>query len=271
MNIVLPEIISVGIYQSQFAAKNKAVSKNRKATMFEIEIPIEKGGTSYIDAEEAAIAQDLVICAKPGQTRHTRFPFKCYYIHMILKEGVLYDMLMKAPSFIKTDKYDKYVDIYKKLCNYYDSGIKEDEIILQGLILQIVHTISRDLKKAEINNNRNGSNYSSIEKAIKYIGENLSSALSLEAVSAYVGLSPIHFHNSFKYATGKTLRTYVEERRIKMAADMLITTDHTLTKIAYDCGFSSQSYFSYAFKRKMKLTPREYAKKIFSQYEEKSL
>lgn len=271
MNIVLPDIVSAGIYNSSLAAKNKFISKNRKATMFEIEIPIEKGGTSYIDAEEAAITEDLVICAKPGQTRHTKFPFKCYYIHMILKEGALYDMLMKTPSFMKTDKQDKYIEIYKKLCRYYDSGIKEDEIILQGLILELVHTIRRDSKKAEINSTKNGSNYKVIEKAIKYINENLSSDLSLEKVSAYVGLSPIHFHSSFKCAIGKTLRTYVEEKRIKMASDMLITTDCTLTKIAYDCGFSSQSYFSYAFKRKMKLTPREYARKIFSQYEEKSL
>ena len=33
--------------------------------------------------------------------------------------------------------------------------------------------------------------------------------------------------------------------------------------------FSSQSYFSYAFKREMKIPPREYAKKVFRQYEQK--
>ena len=48
--------------------------------------------------------------------------------------------------------------------------------------------------------------------------------------------------------------------------NMLIASDKTLTEIAYACGFSSQSYFSFAFKRKMKLTPREYAAKIAGQY-----
>ena len=52
----------------------------------------------------------------------------------------------------------------------------------------------------------------------------------------------------------------------RLAANLLITTDYTLTQIAYECGFSSQSYFSYAFKRKMKSTPREYARRMLERY-----
>ena len=87
-----------------------------------------------------------------------------------------------------------------------------------------------------------------IEKAMEYIRENLTSELSLEVVSEKMSFSPIHFHNMFKSATGMTLRKYVEEQRISKAANLLVTTDFTLTEIAYECGFSSQSYFSYAFK-----------------------
>ena len=41
----------------------------------------------------------------------------------------------------------------------------------------------------------------------------------------------------------------------------------TLTEIAYECGFSSQSYFSYAFKRHTGMTPRAYAKKPVEVYD----
>ena len=41
----------------------------------------------------------------------------------------------------------------------------------------------------------------------------------------------------------------------------------TLTEIAYICGFSSQSYFSYAFKRHTGMTPRAYAKKLVEVYD----
>ena len=64
-----------------------------------------------------------------------------------------------------------------------------------------------------------------------------------------------------------TLRDYVEQQRIKKATELLTVGEKTLTEIAYECGFSSQSYFSYAFKRRMKIPPRGYAKKIAEDYE----
>ena len=106
-----------------------------------------------------------------------------------------------------------------------------------------------------------------INNVIKYIKDNLLENLSLTTLSSYANLSPIHFHNTFKASTGKTLREYVESERIKKACDLLVTTDYTLTRISEECGFSSQSYFSFAFRRKMNLTPREYAKQIFNRYE----
>ncbi len=267
MKLSLPEIVSIGIYNSQIAAKNKVITKNRKTTMFEIEIPVEEGGISYINSEEMPIEPNMVICAKPGQIRHTKLPFKCYYIHIIVREGGLYDSLMDIPNFVKTDKYKKYYGIFKELSKYYDTAVENDEIILHSLILELIYTLICDSRKTVLQERIKNSNYVAIEKVIKFIKENLTADLSLEAIADYAGFSPVHFHNCFKASTGRTLHEYVEEQRIKKAANMLLTTDNTLTEIAYECGFSSQSYFSYAFKRRMNLTPREYTKQIFSRYE----
>ena len=105
-----------------------------------------------------------------------------------------------------------------------------------------------------------------VENAIKYIDDHLTEDLSLENLSSYVSVSPIYFHNVFKRSVGKTLREYVEEQRIKRAIHSLISTDRSLTQIAFECGFSSQSYFSYVFKRKMHMTPRAYVREIYNQY-----
>ncbi len=267
MEIILPEIVAIGVYNSQVAAKNKEITKNRKTTMFEIEIPIENGGISYINSEEIPITPNMIICAKPGQMRHTKLPFKCYFIHMILKDGELYDTLMDIPIFVETKKSGEYRDIFAKLCKYYDSALENDKIILHSLILELIYVLSNDSKKPFYRDKMKNNNYEIIEIVIKHIKENLTSDLSLETVAAYVSLSPIHFHNFFKAATGKTLHEYVEEQRIRKSANLLVTTDLTLAEIAYKCGFSSQSYFSYAFKRKMHLTPREYAKEVYKRYE----
>ena len=101
---------------------------------------------------------------------------------------------------------------------------------------------------------------------IEYIKNNLSSDLSLETLSNQASFSAVHFHNFFKKATGTTLHKYVEEQRIKKAINLLLTTNMTLTEIAFECGFSSQTYFSFAFKRKTNLTPRDYVKQAIEKY-----
>ena len=267
MDMVLPEIVAAGIYNSRIAVKNRAVTKNRKTTMFEIEIPIEDGGISYIDLEEKNISPNIVICAKPGQIRHTKLPFKCHYIHIILNAGTLYDILTDVPVFIQTKNPEEYRKIFEGLCKHSDSSLESSKIKVFSLILDLIYLLDRDSKKKLYRDKLKSGTYEIIENVIKYIKENLTSDLSLNAVASYASFSPIHFHNCFRAATGKTLHEYVEEQRIKKAVGLLVSTDLTLTDISYECGFSSQSYFSYAFKRKMKMTPREYVKEIYKRYD----
>ena len=263
----MPQIASIGIYNSQKASTNTKASKNRKTTMFELEFPMEKGGVSYINGQSMPIDTNVLICAKPGQTRHTRFPFKCYYVHMIIEDGILYDTLINTPDFFETKKSDVYKSIFMELCKYYDTGVDDNEIIIQSLILKLIHVINNDSKRIANTFSVRHAGYAVIEDTLKYIKEHPTDCLSLEALASRVHLSPIHFHNLFKTSVGKTLHDYVEEQRIKKAVNLLITTDYSLTKIAYECGFSSQSYFSYVFKRRMNKTPREYVQEVYSKYE----
>lgn len=263
----LPEIISVGIYHSQKAVKNVEISKKRTTAMFEIEIPIEQGGISYIDENAMAITPEMMICAKPGQTRHTKFPFKCYYVHMNVKKGILYDTLMSTPDFFKTEKHAYYKELFVKLCKYNDSVSPHSEIILQSTILELIYSISRETSKQTTHNRTSQVSQLVMETVLKYIKENLSQELTLKKVAEVAHLSPVHFHNCFKVAVGKTLRDYVEEQRMKKAIHLLVSTDYSLTEIALECGFSSQSYFSYVFKRRMHTTPRNYMQNIYNQYE----
>ena len=267
MNLILPEVVAAGVYNTDIAVKNKTITRKRKTTMFEIEIPKEDGGISYIDSQERPIRTDTVICAKPGQLRHTKLPFKCLYIHMILTEGYLFETLIHLPDFVHTDNKNKYYDLFRKISKYADSGLKDDEIILHSTVLELIYTLQRDSETVKLRHGESNNQHKAIEDIIKYIKENLTADLSLNNIAERAGFSPVYFHNCFKASTGKTLRAYVEEQRIKKSVNMLISSNKTLTEIAYSCGFSSQSYFSYAFKRKMKMTPREYAVKIAKQYD----
>ena len=265
--ILLPEIVALGIYNAQLTFKNKEATPNRKTTMFEIELPIGNGGTSYMDGTSCAITENIVICAKPGQLRHTHLPFRCYYIHMIVNEGELFNSLSSLPNYIEMRDTSEIRKIFVDLCECHENGIPEQEILIQSLVLKLVYLLKRQESQQIAAYMPKSSNREAIERTISYIRENPTADLCLNTLSKKVKFSPIYFHKVFKASTGKTLREYVEEQRMKKAIDMLISTNMTLTQIAYECGFSSQSYFSFAFKKKMNQTPREYVRTLLLKYE----
>ena len=264
--IILPQIVAIGIYNAQIAIKNRPISKNRKTTMFELELPIGSGGMSYINDESHPITENMVICAKPGQIRHTRLPFKCYYIHMIVNEGYLGDILTTLPNYIDFSCTDQIKEIFISLCEHYNTGITNDDILLQSLIFKLIYILSEN-SASIIKSTPKSNNHKTIERTLEYINNNLSADLTLERLASAANFNAIYFHKLFKASTGKTLHEYVEDQRIKKSINLLISTNMTLAQIAYECGFSSQSYFSYAFKKKKGSTPREYAKKIQLKYE----
>lgn len=264
--IILPKIVAIGIYNSDVSAKNKTITSIRKGTMFEIDLPIENGGVAYIDSEQTPITPNMIICMKPGQERHTRFPYKCYFIHMTIEGGDLYDTLMKTPSFIPIAAFEEYLYIFKSLYNHRDTKAEANNIILQSLILKLIHTLITDAQRQMRTRRFGNLEYDKIEQSVKYIKEHLSEDLSLEAMARLSSYSKIHFHNCFKAAVGKTLHEYVEDLRIKKSIILLSTTSKTLTEIAAQCGFSSQTYFSSVFKRRMHITPRDYVKEEHKRY-----
>ncbi len=266
-NVILPENISVGFFDAKNKYVNIDITKRRAVKIFEIELPIESGGISYIDDDKAPIEPTTLICAKPGQMRRTRLPFRCRYIHVMVTHGAIYDILISAPNYIKIGDYSEYKKIFSDMYEYYNRAESKAIIMLSSLFLRLVYLIHKDSHNMpEVNGLSLGCN-SLIQNAISYMKENIEKPLTLSEIAAYVSLSPVYFHNCFKAAIGKTPHDFLTEQRIKRATILLISKDWNLAEIAYACGFSSQSYFNYVFKREMGLTPREYVKVSFEKYE----
>ena len=53
---------------------------------------------------------------------------------------------------------------------------------------------------------------------------------------------------------------FVNEYRLEMSCQMLLTTELNITEICTACGFNHLSYFSKMFREKFGKTPREYRK-----------
>lgn len=266
MQIELPRIVAVGVYNSQLVHKT-AVSPKRKTTMFELELPLNDSAVSHIDEDQRRASPTTVICAKPGQMRHSRLPYKCYYVHMIVTEGQLLEKLMQLPNFVEFSDPGPVTALFRSMCSHYTTHTPESDIMVQSSLLQLIYLLLKQAPPGK-RHTMKSNNHKVIEDTLQYISGHLNEDLTLEALAEKASFSPVYFHKLFRTSTGKTLHHYIEEQRIKRSVDLLVTTDMTLSRIAYECGFSSQSYFSYAFKRSMGVTPRAYAKKIAESYHE---
>jgi len=71
-------------------------------------------------------------------------------------------------------------------------------------------------------------------------------------------LSVFHFTRAFTTAMGLPPHSYVSQRRLEAAKELIAAGRLSLTEIALSCQFSSQSSFTRAFRRKMGITPTEY-------------
>ena len=260
--ITVPKLIAAGIYEAKVETGEERITKKRKTAMFELELPLRAGGVSYIDGIAQPIERGCLFLAKPGQMRQTRLPFTCAFVHIIVKDEYLYSLLSALPTFIKTERYDYFYELFERINAYYSTGLMSDEVMIVSLLLELIYAFYKEGRQIRSAHREKQNNYPLIEKAIRYIGEHYQEELSLGKIADEVSLSPIYFHNTFKASTGKTLREYVEDLRIKKAINLLVSTDKTLTEIAFESGFSSQSYFSFVFKRKKKMTPREYLKML---------
>lgn len=236
--------------------------------MFEIELPLEPGGISYINGESHSITTDLIICGKPGQLRCTKFPFQCYYIHMLIPDPTLAQLISDLPDFLPIEDRSRYEALFARLCAFENTHSQEDALLLQSIVLELIHELIQEARLQAAKINKKYGYYFEINDVFEYVKQNLCEDLSLENVAAHFSRSPIHFHNLFKKAVGVTLHEYVQAQRLKKAVDLLLTTNMTLTQIAFASGFSSQSYFSFVFKQKMNKTPREYARSVCRKYEE---
>ena len=255
--MIFSEIDYIGFFDNSNEYKNQNF-KNRPVIMFEIEFCTEDGGITVIDDVLIPIRKNSIVCSKPGQKRHTKGILKCYYLHFETKNEELQNILMKLPTAFIVEKSGEYKSIFNDLCKYFNKNSDDGKIMLESLILKLIYNLKRDCLEAPVFDGIESKQAEVIKNAVKYIKEHLNEDLSLEALSKKFSFSPTYFHNSFKDVMQKTPRLFVVERRIKKSIDLLLTTSNSISEIAYECGFSSQSYFCYAFKRYTGTTPKKY-------------
>lgn len=99
-----------------------------------------------------------------------------------------------------------------------------------------------------------------IYKAKDWMDQHYCEEVTLDEVAAKVQLSPFYLSKLFKENFGQTFIDYLTQKRIKLAKDLLISTEKTFKEICFEVGYHDPNYFSRVFKKITGLTPSEFKK-----------
>lgn len=201
-----------------------------------------------------------------GSTSGSRF-IGLFSIDM-MRQFSDYKILMPTlltPSLINHDLtpqiYDKVYKICMKIIDYYFSNEIMWEFSIYSKILELLALLGQYRYGATLHDSKpdksSSENFEKFAPLLTYIDSHYASELTLEQAAALVGFSKFHFSRLFKEFTNCTFYDYLSQTRIQVAK-RLLSTNTSITDIAFMTGFNSLSSFCRCFKKYTDLSPSEY-------------
>lgn len=95
---------------------------------------------------------------------------------------------------------------------------------------------------------------------IPFIDQHVRERLTLDLIARKAGVNPAYFSASFHKATGMTLTSYIHQRRLVLARQLLETRRLKICDVAMEAGFRDVAHFNRIFKRYLRMSPGQYQK-----------
>jgi AraC family transcriptional regulator len=100
--------------------------------------------------------------------------------------------------------------------------------------------------------------FARLQAVLNLVRDDLGGDLSVGRLARAVGLSEAHFCRVFRHATGVPPHRYVLGARLDLARKLLSQSTLPISRIAEECGFSSQSHLTATFRAAHSATPAQY-------------
>lgn len=113
----------------------------------------------------------------------------------------------------------------------------------------------------DVTENRTALHYTDqVKTALNYIQNHYQEQITIEQLANLCHFSKPYFMSFFRQAVGLSCMEYILQLRLKLAENLLRTTDRPVAEIALECGYRNLSNFNRQFKDYYHTTPREYRK-----------
>lgn len=218
---------------------------------------------------------DLVIF-KPFDIHYTESRDSNYYeryvvnfhadsLACILTKGeirLLFETLDSCVMHLNPEEALDVFGCFQKIESYSKKKGLLSEKLLYSAVFQLIMLLSSLPKTSRITSGQDVPE--EIVTALQYIDQHYKENIDLDAISDILHMSKYHFCRLFHNTTGATFLQYLYNIRLTKVHNLLLETSMTLTEIAAQTGFSSNSHLSRVFQKVYQTSPREFrkAKKI---------
>ncbi len=109
-------------------------------------------------------------------------------------------------------------------------------------------------------------------ETLRYIYNHIDTDINLDELANNFKISKFHLHKLFKKQIGINIYETIKSIRLQKASNLLLTNIHsTITEVANSCGYSSQTSFINAFKKRFNQTPTQWRQGGFKDYSDEIL
>ncbi|MBU3840109.1 MAG: AraC family transcriptional regulator [Candidatus Ruminococcus intestinipullorum] len=241
---------------------------------FELIRIVEGNFTLTID-EEDFFAQKNDILFVPAGSIHSGIPKNCTYdcivfdMNMLLHKNDSCNQLIRSIIDHKVQIQKCYsgtdTDIHRIALALFDAAATRHngyQLIIMGTLYQLFGTIfaKNYFNPSPSQEPRNHRRILQLKQALEFMESSYHSQLTLEEIAQSVNMSPKYFCRFFHEMTHRTPIDYLNYYRIERACYQLMTTELSITEIAFNSGFNDLSYFIKTFKKYKGRTPKKYLK-----------
>jgi AraC family transcriptional regulator len=139
-------------------------------------------------------------------------------------------------------------------------ALRSDRRVTQRCIQRAAALLGIDLRStgvagAEHSHAQSGLASWQVKLLRSYIDERLDSTIRVRDLAGLVRLSTSHFFRAFRATFGESPITYVTQRRMQRAQELMLTPRTSLAQVALECGMCDQAHFSRTFRRVVGTNP----------------
>ena len=108
---------------------------------------------------------------------------------------------------------------------------------------------------------KNTSHKQNLSQIKDYLDQHYTEKITLDELAEHFYINKFYLTRVFKEQFGITINSYLLQKRITHAKQLLRFTDKTVEDIGYECGMGAVHYFSRMFKKMEGMSPSEYKKR----------